>query len=223
MIKKMLTIVPTRGRNDNAKEFARLFFENSKISELVFGLDEDDHQQYERLSNVKYEVNPRLKVNGTLNLLANKYCHKYEYLAFMGDDQRIRTPDWDETFYQELKKIPFGLAYGDDLNQSERLPTSVVMDSRIVRILGYMSPPALVHLYIDNFWLDLGRRLKTLYYFPNIIIEHAHFSVGKAKMDQTYLESNNSDRYTKDCEHYQKYLSENFEKDVEKLLNYLNG
>ena len=214
----MITIVPTRGRNDNAKEFSRLFFENSSISDLVFGLDEDDQHQYERLEGVKYEVHPRLKVNGTLNLLAKKYCSEYEYLAFMGDDQRLRTPRWDETFYKVLKNKPLGLAYGDDLIQSERLPTSVVMDSRIVQILGYMAPPCLTHMYIDNFWLDLGLRLQTLFYFPDVVIEHAHFSVGKANLDKTYLDSNNSNQYAEDFAKYRKYLAEHFEDDVQKLL-----
>jgi hypothetical protein len=34
-------------------------------------------------------------MNGTLNLLANKYCNEYEYVCFIGDDHRPRTDGWD--------------------------------------------------------------------------------------------------------------------------------
>jgi len=222
-MKKMLTIIPTRGRNEGAKEFARIFFENSTISDLAFGLDEDDAHSYERLDNVIYDVNPRKRVNGTLNALAKKYCDEYEYLAFMGDDQRVRTPGWDEIFYDNIKSIPLALAYGDDLIQGQRLPTSVVMDARIIRILGYMAPPCLVHMYIDNFWLDVGLALKTLCYFPKVIIEHMHFSKGKSTYDKTYAESNNASQYHTDAQAYRHYLTTDFPGDVAKLKNWLRA
>ena len=222
-MKKMLTIIPSRGRNEGAKEFARVFFENSKISDLAFGLDDDDEASYERLNNVIYEVNPRKRVNGTLNCIASKYCHDYEYLAFMGDDQRVRTLGWDEVMYEQIKNIPLALAYGDDLIQGQRLPTSVVMDSQIVRILGYMSPPCLIHMYIDNFWLDLGVALKTLCYFPQVIIEHMHFSKGKNAYDKTYAESNNPQQYDRDFKSYRNYLANEFPQDIEKLKSKRNS
>jgi hypothetical protein len=218
----MLTIIPTRGRNESAKEFTRLFRENSVISDLVFGLDEDDHEKYERLDGVRYDVNPRLRVNGTLNLLANKYCHDYEYLAFMGDDQRLRTKGWDLIFYESIKPIPLAIAYGDDLIQGARLPTSVAMDARIVRILGYMAPPCLTHMYIDNFWLDVGKAIKTLCYFPKVTIEHMHFSKGKSEMDATYKESNNALQYKADLSAYMNYLEKDFGNDVAKLKAWLS-
>src|SRR5215203_2027590 len=93
----VLVIVPSRSRPDNAHAFAEAFVEHSTRSDLLFALDEDDPllAGYAGIPGVQYEVNPRLRLVGTLNLVATKYCEQYDYLAFLGDDHRLRTPGWD--------------------------------------------------------------------------------------------------------------------------------
>lgn len=215
---KILTIVPTRGRNQKSKDFAEQFFKTTQYSDLVYGLDDDDEQNYERLPNIIYDINPRLKMNGTLNLLANKYCKDYDYICFMGDDHRPMTPEWDRLLYESIKDKKYGIAYGNDLIKGQRLPTAVFMDSRIIQQLGYMAPPVLIHLYLDNFWKDLGERLKTLVYSPNVILEHLHYIRGKSVKDEIYTEVNSSKVKNHDREEYQKYLENGFEQDLGKLV-----
>jgi hypothetical protein len=217
-MKKMLIIVPTRNRNIKTKEFVLEFFKNSTISDLLIGLDDDDCQNYDRIDNVIYEINPRLRLNGTLNLIAKKYCHDYEYIGFMGDDHRTRTHNWDNLMYEKIKSTSNSVAYGNDLYQSEKLPTAVIMDSNIIQKLGYMSPPSLTHLFLDNFWKDLGLRLQTLQYFPDLIIEHMHFSQGKSDKDQLYEEVNSKEMTKKDRLAYNLYRETQFENDIGKLL-----
>lgn len=217
MLKKILVIVPTRNRNQKSKEFAECFFANSKISDLLFGLDEDDETHYERISGALYEINPRLRLNGTLNLLAVKYANQYEYIAFMGDDHRIRTQGWDEILYEKIKSIPNAVAYGNDLIQKEKLPTAVIMDSNIITKLGFMSPPVLTHLYLDNFWKDVGSNLGTLTYFDDIIIEHMHYFRGKSEIDEIYAEVNSSKMKNQDKTAYENYKNTQFTLDMEKL------
>ncbi len=216
-MKKILIIVPTRNRNIKTHEFATEFFKNSTISDLIYGLDDDDQQNYDRLDNVIYEINPRLRLNGTLNLIANKYASKYEYIGFMGDDHRTRTYNWDSIMYEKMKTISNVVAYGNDLYQGEKLPTSVIMDSNIIRRLGYMSPPSFTHLYLDNFWKELGTRLKTLTYFPDIIIEHMHFVLGKADKDELYSEVNSKEMNKKDKLAFENYVLNDLENDLRKL------
>ena len=70
--KKVLLIVPTRKRPQSSVDFFESFKDNSPLTDLLFGLDDDDDQNYPRISNVIYEVGPRLGMNGTLNKIALK-------------------------------------------------------------------------------------------------------------------------------------------------------
>jgi hypothetical protein len=213
---RVLVIVPTRSRPESTQLFFDLFQANSTKSDLAFCLDDDDESVYPRIPGVIYEVNPRLRLCGTINLIAKKYAEDYKYVAFMADDHRIRTPGWDAVMTSQSQKQA-SICYGDDLLQGARLPTAVLMTSNIVRALGFMAPPQCVHLYLDNFWLDLGNALGILSYFPEVIIEHMHYSNGKSEMDAIYADANSSERFSSDCAAYHEYLNSQFASDIEKV------
>jgi hypothetical protein len=219
MTNDVLVIVPSRGRPENTLDFYKSFIETSTISDLCFGLDDDD-VEYPRINGVTYEINPRLRMNGTLNLIANKYADQYKYIAFLGDDHRPRTQGWDQLLVDSIKDLNNGIAYGNDLLAGADLPTAVLMDARIVKALGYMAPPSLIHLYMDNFWRDMGNELGSLRYLPDVILEHMHYSAGKSIPDFTYLEANAREMFQRDANSYQDYVrSGNFALDAEKLRN----
>lgn len=217
---KVLLIVPTRGRPEKSLEFYEEFKKNSTITDLVFGLDDDD-VEYPRIDGVLYEVNPRAMMNGTLNLIANKYADQYEYIAFLGDDHRIRTYGWDAELVNSIKDIKHGIAYGNDLLQGRNLPTAVLLKSSIIKTLGFMAPPAMKHLYLDNFWRDMGIEIRGLFYRDDVIIEHMHPFAGKAQSDHGYEEVNSSEIATHDREAYLQYLNSDsgFSADAERLKN----
>ena len=214
--KDVLVIVPTRGRPDASIEFHKEFLAKSMISDLMFAIDEDDADNYPRIDGVLYEVNPRMGMNGTLNHVATKYADKYKYIAFMGDDHRIRTFGWDIVMTEKMGSL--GVAYGNDLIQGQALPTAVLMSSNIINAIGYMAPPKQKHMYLDNFWLDLGTRLNAIHYLEDVIIEHLHFSVGKSDMDSSYQETNDSAIYNADKMAYDEYLSTQMDIDLDKIL-----
>jgi hypothetical protein len=218
--KDVLVIVPTRGRPDSSVEFHKEFLQKSMISDLMFAIDEDDADSYPRIDGVLYEVNPRMGMNGTLNHVATKYTDKYKYIAFMGDDHRVRTFGWDLVMAERIGSL--GVAYGNDLIQGQALPTSVMMSSKIIKAIGYMAPPKQKHMYLDNFWLDLGTRLNAIHYLEDVIIEHLHFSVGKSDMDSSYQETNDSAIYNADKVAYDEYLSTQMDIDIDKILKCVN-
>lgn len=212
-----LLIVPTRQRGAKADEFLWAFNSHAHGDvDLLFAIDEDDVQSYVARPGAKYEVNPRMGLNGTLNHVATKYCDVYDYIAFMGDDHRIRTDNWDEKLIGDGEK--YLVSYGDDLLQGANLPTAVLIDAEIVRVLGYMSPPELRHLYLDNFWKTLGDRLGTLRYHPEVVIEHMHFAIGKSEPDEIYLEVNAQSMYDSDSAKYEAYVATKLEDDLRKLV-----
>jgi hypothetical protein len=209
--KKILVIVPSRsqgnGREKNIERFIDAWKEHSEgMSDIVIALDPDDEHYYTRRKEAIYFVNSsRERMIPTLNKCANAFAKEYEMIAFFGDDHLIKTK-WESEMYKANELCGgLGIFYGDDLLQGSRLATAVCLDAEIVRTLGYIAPPMLTHLFADNFWMDLGRSLDTLRYFPEIVFEHVHPHVGKSEEDSMYLESNSF--FEADQKKYEQYLS----------------
>jgi hypothetical protein len=157
-------------------------------------------------------------MNGTLNLVATKYADKYETIYFLGDDHMVRTKCWDEKLYEPIKARGYGLAYGDDKFQGKNLATAVMMSTNIIRTLGFMAPPKLIHLYMDNFWMSIGQALACIDYVPEVVVEHMHFAAGKSVKDEQYAEVNSSEMYKVDQETYVEYVKNDLKGDLEKLI-----
>lgn len=209
--KKILVIVPSRsqgnGREKNIDRFIDAWKENTEgLSDIVIALDPDDEHYYTRRKEAIYFVNKvRERMIPTLNRCANAFAQEYEMVAFFGDDHLIKT-NWESEMYQaNVECGGKGVFYGNDLLQGQRLATAVCLDSQIITSLGYFAPPMLTHLFADNFWMDLGKELGTLRYFPSIIFEHIHPHVSKTEMDSMYVESNSF--FNEDQKKYEEFLS----------------
>ena len=138
-------------------------------------------------------------------------------VGFMGDDHRPRTKGWDTAYLEALKDLGSGIVYGDDLFQREQLPTQMAMTTDIVRTLGWMTPPGLRHMYLDNFWRDLGAAAGCLRYLPRVVVEHMHPlhpSGAKAAVDDGYRRVNAPEMYEHDRQAYRRYVGERFRQDV---------
>jgi hypothetical protein len=211
----MLVIIPSRNRPDSVSEITKSLIENSVDIDICFGLDDDDISEYEYIPGVIYERNPRVLMNGTNNLLANKYAGMYKFICFLGDDVRPRTFGWDKILSAPLIDRP-GISYANDLIQKEFLPTHVVMSSEIIKTLGFMAPPILKHLFMDNFWLDLGKATNSIHYFEDVILEHLHPLLEKSTVDKVYLDS--WGLFENDKSAYEEYKQTEFLQDVEKVI-----
>ena len=212
-----MLIVPTRKRPSACDELLTAFEETAEDADILFGIDDDDKSQYSSRVLEKASINPRLRMGGTLNLLATQNADKYEFLSFMGDDHRPRTQGWDRILSDAIGERP-GVAYGDDLLQGANLPTAVTMSAEIVRRIGYMVPPVLVHMYMDNFWRDFGVKIGNLQYRADVVIEHMHYLAGKAINDLQYQEVNASHVYEKDRISYEDYEKTQMDTDVGLVL-----
>ena len=108
--------------------------------------------------------------------------------------------------------------YGNDLLQGENLPTQVAMTSDIVRALGYMCPPTLTHLFVDNFWLSLGRTADCIRYLPDVVVEHMHPAAGKAEWTPGHMRVNTHAMKNRDEDAFRDYVEAGlFEADVAKV------
>jgi hypothetical protein len=151
----------------------------------------------------------------TLNHYALTAATAHTHVGYCGDDHLVHTVGWDAALTQAAG--PAGLAYGDDLHQGERLPTAVVIGSPVVQALGFMAPPALRHLYVDNYWLALGRAWGAIRYVPQVVIEHLHPDAGKAEVDAGYAAVNSPQAYDRDAAAWHTYRDHRLNGDLATL------
>lgn len=228
----LLVIIPTRGRPDSIPAIVQAWDETEATADLLFAVDTDDPELAAYKAHaaalkgdqrVRFVFGKRRRLCGTLNQQAVKAAKAYRFLAFMGDDHRPRSADWDARFRECLSGGP-GVAYGNDLLMGERMPTAVAMTSDIVTTLGYMAPPALVHLCLDLVWLDWGKGMERITYLGDLVIEHLHPANGKAAMDAGYEECNSPEQVSADSAAYFDYRDNGgLEADLVKLWALAEG
>lgn len=189
-------IVPTRNRQQNILELIETWkATDTENVDLCIAIEKDNTNAYSDFllgpttKGIIVSINSPMRMCPCVNIVANKFVNDYKYIGFMGDDHRFRTKDWGKLMIEKLGNL--GIGYGDDLLMHENLPTACILTSNIIKELGFMILPETIHLYADNYWKDLGIGIQRLFYIPEIIIEHCHFSTGKSQFDPTYQATNN--------------------------------
>ena len=206
----LIVIIPTRGRPDNAVALEQAFVDTNTTAKRVYVVDFSDElrKEYSYKLPVESVIMIHNETKGMaypLNYVSREFLGEFDNFAFMGDDHRPRTANWDQLFVEELYSGS-DIVYGNDLFQGSALPTSVAMSSQIVKELRGMVPDTQRHLYLDNFWLKLGQDLGKIKYMPEVIIEHCHAFNGKAPMDENYARVNAPEIYAADKVAYDNYI-----------------
>lgn len=223
---EMALIVPSRGRPQNIIRLYEALGKTNADVELIVGVDADDpkiDEYYEIVNNRNFTlvVSPeRRKFGPTLNALSLRFADEYEYLAWCGDDHLPITIGWDKFYRDELAQMNAGIVYGNDLVQGINIPTQMGFTSNIVKALGYAVPEGFIHLYIDNYFLELGRAIGGCCYLPDVIVQHLHPSAGGAQEDQTYREANSPENWSNDQRRFNEYMIEELTTDAEKIRDY---
>lgn len=211
-----LALCPSRERPVWARETLASFeaTRRDRASRLVFIVDADD-------PTLKDYPNPHVvEPGGSMGAALWKASHDPKVLrdstsvGMIGDDNRFRTPGWDLIIDGWLSQH-VGVAYGDDGFQHERLPTSWWVSRPLVDVFG-MAPVQLEHLYMDNWWKELGQGAGCLRYFPDVEIEHMHPLAGKAERDAIYDRGNNRARADHDRNWFHHWLRNGRPSDLRK-------
>jgi hypothetical protein len=197
-------------------------------AQLAVIVDEDDPELpgYEALID-EYEgrtpawqliVQPHRNLSQSLNHWALRLgTRDDDVIGFMGDDHVPRTNGWDDHVRLALGDRA-GVVYGNDLFQGAALPTAVFITADVVRELGFFCPPAQRHLYLDNFWRDLGTAIDRLVYLPDVVIEHVHPAARKAPDDERYAAVNAPEVWAHDEAAWRAYVdSGRFRSDVDRV------
>lgn len=144
-------------------------------------------------------------------------------LASLGDDHFPRTYGWARSYVDELADLGGGIVYGDDLHRGEKLATQWAMSASIVRELGRMVPAPVQHLYADTSIMALGAATGCLRYLPGVVVEHAHYAAGKAKVDAVYRAANSPQRCREDKAAYEQWLADGLAQDAARVRALRNG
>lgn len=214
----LVVIVPSRGRPGNIRRLREAWLETATAASLVVAVDDDDPTldgYFEVADRRGFVVAPRRGLAGTLNEQALALADSYRYLGFCGDDHVPRTHGWDKRIVDTLDELGTGICYGNDLFQGERLPTAVFLTADIVRAVGYLCPPGLRHMYLDNVWKAWGEGIGRLRYLPDVTIEHVHPHAGKGEADTTYGEV--WPLMGPDSEAFRRYMADGYTADIAKL------
>lgn len=236
----LITVVPSRGRPHAVTPLVEAFFATTTADTVLMVVVDDDDPtlpDYRAALDVAQAAGrqagmatgPAKSMNQALNgaavMLVDEATKKPPFaIGFMGDDHCPRTVGWDAAYLTALRELGSGLVYGNDLLQGERLPTQIAMTADLVRAWGWFAPPAQAHLYLDNFWLDIGRAAGCIRYLPDVVVEHRHPVARKAPWDAGYDRVNHPDSYERDRLAYEAFHRDNgFARAVEAVKTLRGG
>jgi hypothetical protein len=223
---ELVMICPSRNRPQAAVELVDDFERTcTEDTLLVFAVDDDDPTQdiyFEAVlgrdrAAVGIVEDPKTMVwalNRAAWAAATVFVPPPFAIGFLGDDHHPRTHGWDKIYLDALRELGSGIVYGDDLLQGERLPTQCAMTADIVRALGHMAAPVLAHMYVDNYWKDLGQAAGCLRYLPGVVVEHMHPAAHKAAWDDGYRRVNADDVYQADAQAHATWTLEQLDREV---------
>lgn len=218
---ELCVIIPSRGRPGAVADLWEWWQKTSTAdSELLICLDygDDTIDDYPAGSDrLTYAIGFRNGFAPRLSAVAAREASKHFALASWGDDHRPRTVGWDQSLLDAMHELGTGFAYGDDGVHGEHLPSACAMTSDIIATLGWMTPPGLAHMYVDDFWRDMGRALDRIAYLPDVSIEHLHPAVGKGEWDDLVREANTEEKVLADRDVYAHYKAEAMADDLAKL------
>ena len=115
--------------------------------------------------------------------MLKRYPHEKCY-GFLADDAILDEQGMLRML--EVEAADWNLAYANDKHHGAAIPTMPCLGGDLVRAVGYLSPPHIIHWGIDCCWYEIGKRLDALRYQPHLTYEHQNPVWGTAPDDRTY-------------------------------------
>lgn len=212
-------LLPTRGRPQNLERFIRATGATAHGDWHIYVRLDDDDPTFAEYQDVLDECGydgrvslfngPRTGFAASLNEMAAQAADDGSlYVSMFGDDVVPMTQGWDVALTEALGE-PLGVVYGDDGlrdKHAKDLPTHYVTQTEVYRRLGYLAPPGIKHLFLDNVARDIGRNLRRFIFVP-VKIQHLHpWAEGEQIDDATYQEGGRNPAIRKaDLLAYQKW------------------
>ena len=216
-----IVICGSRNRPNNAERCFRILKEVSHISDFMLLINEDQKDLYPAIHGVQTVIVPA-SYGTTSCAKANYFDEQKLYRGYftvsgIDDDTIVTTDGWDLLLSLPLKAKGYGVSWGNDTIQEGRVPTKWTMTTNIVEALGFICPPGLIHLFVDDFLGRIGVELNSAHYAPNVMMEHHHWLNKKAEMDETYMETASRETWDHDERVFTEYMTGQFHDDIERI------
>lgn len=176
-------ILPSRGRPAGLQRF---FDEGKPEQPGVVVLERDQLDAYAFVALPPNWKTVVVEKRGGYVASANAAFKAYSdepWYGMVSDDCVGRTPHWDTILSSAAE--PDKIVWPNDLFRGKC--TFPVVGGDLCRKLGWFVHPQLWHMYCDTVWGDIQAALGTGGYMPDVVLEHMHYSLKKAKMDDTYM------------------------------------
>jgi len=173
--------VPSRGRPQNIIRLIEAYNKTGATTPVWLRLDEDDagyQDEYPPLWTV--ETGKRVPLSGIYEEARQNNPDALWY-GFLADDVVPITHGWDLSLIDAAGTDGMAVPSGGHGGTPH-----FVLGGDLVRDVGFLCLPGLDRLYIDTVWHDIAMKRDVLRYTPKVILEHHHFSNGKALFDKTY-------------------------------------
>lgn len=190
-------LCPSRSRPHNLQRLIDYYEKTHAYVKFLVRLDEDDPYLEDYLKLVIPDswivhIGPQVKMGGAMRETFKEFPNEPFY-SFIGDDTIPRTEYWDKELIETAGD--WLIAYPNDLLKGRKQATHPVIGGELLRAVGYWTLPCLTHLYTDTVWDYIGKMLDLLRYREDVILEHCHWSVGKAPKDEIYIRQFNGRNY----------------------------
>jgi hypothetical protein len=228
MQNKIAILLPVR--NFGTKRYERLircldsYYQMTEKLSDVFVLYDDDEEDIYKPILEKYDwvksicIPSGITLVEKINIPAPDLAKEYRYIGFIGDDIVFKTR-WESEFINFLSKQKYGLAYANDLlHTTGELATHPFLTSNLVTILGFFGCPAVGHHFLDDYWMQVFKKVGEKRFFPHIIMEHMHPAAQKEQEDELYVKIES--KFDENREKFREYLSDLFIDDILKLRNH---
>ena len=180
--------LPSRGRPASIARLAEAYTRTGAMCRVHVRLDQDDpalpaYLALELPEGWTVQLGPRIGCQPCFNEPMELWPEAEGY-GILGDDALPLTDNWDRILAEAagLDKI----AYAADLLAGEAQVTYGIVGGDLARSIGFIALPGLIRLCSDTVLTLIGKRRGVLCYRPDVVIEHMHFSNGKAPFDETY-------------------------------------
>lgn len=192
-------LTPTRGRPDRFRAAieSALDLHLPELSlDIVAVLDDDDPtaDQYPDDLGVTYVQVPRQIQSHLWNIAWEHANPKSQYAMMYSDDILMRQKYWnvfiEAGFDQWDDKLgcvwfPSGGKYGN------KNPCFPVTSREWIDLVGFFTPPWFKSWFADKWIQDVAESVGRIFRIPWMLGEHMHENLGKADLDQTYIDAVN--------------------------------
>jgi hypothetical protein len=107
------------------------------------------------------------------------------WLGLIGDDCVPETPGWDRILVNALDGANI-VSCNDGWQAPRRLGNCWIMAGDLVRTVGYVFPPGLAHLFVDDVWETIGQAGQCWRCLMSVMVAHRHVLKGEAEADNTH-------------------------------------